>query len=132
MFKGLKRCIAIVLCSVLAAGALTACGNESKEPETVVEEPQQSGEDKMNETDRKDDGKIRSALTSLEVMELMGGGINLGNTMEATNGRASHGVGADPSVYETSWGQPITTQKMLNDMKAAGFDLIIYYGLIIA
>ncbi len=124
MFKGLKRCIAIVLCSVLAAGALTACGNESKEPETVVEEPQQSGEDKMNETDRKDDGKIRSALTSLEVMELMGGGINLGNTMEATNGRASHGVGADPSVYETSWGQPITTQKMLNDMKAAGFDTI--------
>ena len=62
-------------------------------------------------------------LNALEVAELMGNGINLGNTMEAY-GRASHGVGKATSLYETAWGQPITTQEMVSGMKAAGFDTL--------
>lgn len=63
------------------------------------------------------------SLNAIEVTALMGNGINLGNTMEAY-GRSSYGVGAEPSKYETTWGQPVTTQEMVSGMKAAGFDTL--------
>jgi len=49
----------------------------------------------------------------------MGLGINLGNTMEAcdSNNRIPN---RDPSVYETMWGQPITTQSIISGMREAG------------
>ncbi|MBP3922404.1 MAG: glycoside hydrolase family 5 protein [Ruminiclostridium sp.] len=53
----------------------------------------------------------------------MGNGINLGNTMEAYNHNA-YLTGGDPSTFETVWGQPVTTQKMIDDMKALGFDTL--------
>ncbi|MCM1056078.1 MAG: glycoside hydrolase family 5 protein [Firmicutes bacterium] len=68
-----------------------------------------------------DDGTVRQELTALELTELMGNGINLGNTMEAY-GRNDLGTDADPTRYETFWGQSVTTQEMLDGMKAAGFD----------
>ncbi len=64
-----------------------------------------------------------SDLTSLEVVELMGNGINLGNTMEAY-GRKELGIDADVSSYETTWGMPVTTKEMIDGMKAAGFDTL--------
>ncbi|MCM1193517.1 MAG: glycoside hydrolase family 5 protein [Butyrivibrio sp.] len=70
-----------------------------------------------------DDGTIREELTALELTELMGNGINLGNTMEAY-GRSTLGTDADPTQYETFWGQSVTTQEMLDGMKAAGFDTL--------
>lgn len=59
-------------------------------------------------------------LTSLELARLLGYGINLGNTMEACDS-SNRIPGQDPSVYEQTWGQPITTQEMISGMKAAGF-----------
>jgi len=70
-----------------------------------------------------DDGVMREGLTSIELTRLMGNGTNLGNTFEACdNNRGS--FSADPKSYETYWGQPVTTQAMLDAMKAAGFDTI--------
>lgn len=60
-------------------------------------------------------------LTSLELANFMGNGINLGNTMEAY-GRDKLGIGADVSSYETFWGQPVTTREIIHSMKTAGFD----------
>lgn len=71
-----------------------------------------------------DDGTIRADLTALEVTRLMGNGTNLGNTFEACDNTRGHVPGADPTVYETSWGQPVTTPEMLTALKAAGFDTI--------
>ncbi|GIP52968.1 glycoside hydrolase family 5 protein [Paenibacillus vini] len=62
-------------------------------------------------------------ITALEVANLMGNGINLGNTMEAY-GHVSLGVDAETSAYETLWGQPVTTKEMLTAMKEAGFDSV--------
>ena len=70
-----------------------------------------------------DDGRVRQELTALEVTELMGNGINLGNTMEAY-GRKDLGTEAETARYETFWGQSVTTQEMLDGMKAAGFDTL--------
>ena len=68
-----------------------------------------------------DSGAVRKELTAVEMTRLMGNGINLGNTMEAY-GHLTPGVGQDPAVYETLWGMPVTTQAMVDGMKAAGFD----------
>ena len=62
-------------------------------------------------------------LTSLELAELMGNGINLSNTMEAY-GHLKPGINQTPQVYETLWSQPVTTKEMLLAMKNAGFDSI--------
>lgn len=70
-----------------------------------------------------DDGSVRKELTAIEVTKLMGNGINLGNTMEAY-GRATLGTTGEVSDYETCWGQPVTTQEMIDGMKAAGFDTL--------
>lgn len=94
----------------LALVGLTACGDQG---------PHSSA----NGIETNDNGKMRTELTSLEVADLMGSGINLGNTMEAY-GRASFGVGAEVSAYETCWGMPVTTQEMVSAMKAEGFDTL--------
>ena len=58
--------------------------------------------------------------SSLEFARLMGYGVNLGNTMEACNSKERI-PGRAPSVYETMWGQPVTTREMVAGMRAAGF-----------
>lgn len=126
---------ALAAVMVLATLGLTACGQGGEEqPSTEVQQTSEesgspaggsaeAGGDTSVANKSGDDGVVRESLTALEVAELMGNGINLGNTMEAY-GRASLGTSADPTRYETCWGQPVTTQEMLDGMKAAGFDTL--------
>ncbi len=78
----------------------------------------------MAEEEKKaDDGVMRQGLTAIELTRLMGNGTNLGNTFEACDN--TQGIKTrDPLSYETFWGQPTTTQAMLDGMKACGFDTI--------
>src|SRR5574344_1241022 len=62
-------------------------------------------------------------LTALDMTRLMGNGINLSNTMEAYR-TARMGVTKPASDYEVLWGQPVTTQALMNSYKAAGFDSV--------
>ena len=105
----LKRAALLAAAAGLALGCLSACGGTPSGPHKS-----------KNGIETSDDGAMREELTSLELAELMGNGINLGNTMEAY-GHLSPGVGQEPSVYETLWGQPVTTQEMITGMKQAGF-----------
>jgi endoglucanase len=50
-------------------------------------------------------------LSSLQLSKLMGSGWNLGNALEAIGG-------------ETAWGNPATTQTLMNAVKAAGFKTV--------
>lgn len=70
-----------------------------------------------------DNGVMREGLTALEATRLMGNGINLGNTLEACDNNVGIKTNA-PLSYETYWGQPKTTQAMIDGMKTAGFDTI--------
>ncbi len=75
------------------------------------------------ETTAADDGVMREGLTAIEATRLMGNGINLGNTLEACD--SNNGMKtANPLSFETSWGQPVTTQEMVSGMKEAGFDTL--------
>ena len=75
------------------------------------------------EAEAVDNGVMREGLTALEATRLMGNGINLGNTLEACDSNVGIKTNA-PLSYETYWGQPKTTQAMIDGMKAAGFDTI--------
>lgn len=99
-----KRTVGLLAACSMMLGLLSGCGSDG------------NNGDSGNQTEA--DG-----VTAIELADLMGNGINLGNTMEAY-GRAIFGVGADVSSYETAWGQPVTTQEMISAMKAAGFDSI--------
>lgn len=97
----------------------TSKPEESKPEETTTSKPEENKPDEKPSTSE----EALKQLTALEFTKLMGNGTNLGNTMEAYNHKA-YLDGADPSTFETVWGQPVTTQKMMDDMKAMGFDTI--------
>lgn len=75
------------------------------------------------EAEAVDNGVMREGLTALEATRLMGNGINLSNTLEACDNNVGIKTNT-PLSYETHWGQPKTTQAMIDGMKAAGFDTI--------
>lgn len=67
-----------------------------------------------------DSGEMRS-MSTLEIVEDMGIGINLGNTMEATGGL---GATASVTAYETSWGSPEITKKIIQGYADEGFGVL--------
>lgn len=154
MRKSLKKLAALLLSATLLTGMFAGCGEKQNEdvtptPTATTEQPSNNapateapkptaepttapeptaeptpapgGDGCVEEQDPL--STYLKELNAVEVTELMGNGINLGNTMEAF-GRADYGVGADTSKYETFWGQPVTTQAMIDGMKAAGFDTL--------
>lgn len=66
-----------------------------------------------------DETEWETATTAVYNMHV---GWNLGNTLDSYGtGIAS---GSAPSVYETAWGQPVTTPAMIRKFKEAGFNAI--------
>ncbi len=107
-----KRIIYSVLSVILVVSMLCACTGKKTSS---------TGNDDST------DGKVDySTMSAVEFAYLMGNGINLGNTMEATGARSTYVTTGtcDPSASETNWGQPITTQEMIQGMKDAGFDTL--------
>ncbi len=137
-----KKIVNVVATLALTLSMLTGCGaaqtennnnpaQGSSQVEATTESTQQTPEateapatPEVTEAPQVTEAPtVEDSITSLEMAHRMGNGINLGNTMEAY-GRASVGVGAATSVYETFWGQPITTPEMIQAMKDAGFDTL--------
>lgn len=110
----LKTGIAAVLSSIMT---LTGCSGGSAPSETTPGGGTSESSSASTDTDE------ANTMTSLEVIRAMGNGINLGNTLEAYNHQA-YLNGSDPTSAEIVWGQPRTTQEMIQGMKAAGFDTI--------
>ncbi len=116
--KSFKRIISTLLICIMSFSMLAGCGKEK--------ENTSSGEitnDNTNNTPTEQADNYPLNLTAVEATIHMGNGINLGNTLEAY-GHSSYGVNAATTVYETSWGQPVTTEAMIKGMKEAGFDSI--------
>ena len=78
--------------------------------------------------------------TATEIAADMGLGWNLGNTMEAYEASGCEKITFEwipvigdnkPSDYETCWGAPVTTQKMIDGVKDAGFNTVripVFWG----
>ena len=108
-----KTLIAPLMSVILAMAGCS--GKTNSEPDSSSETPSTS-EAVLTESPANE-------MTSLDVIRAMGNGINLGNTLEAYN-HQGYLNGSSPTLPETSWGQPTTTQEMIQGMKDAGFDTI--------
>lgn len=84
--------------------------------------------------------KDLGSLSASEVAKNMGIGINLGNTMEAYDANNCEKITYEwmptvgdntPKDYETRWGAVVTTQEVIDGIKAAGFNTVripVYWG----
>ena len=107
----MKKLISLLLSICLCVGLLAACGEQEQGQE------QEDGSNAAAEF-------MNAEMTALELVHEMGNGTNLGNTMEACDTNIGSIYSYNPSYYETAWGQPITTQEMIQGMKDAGFDTL--------
>jgi endoglucanase len=120
----------LAIAGVLALYSLSGCASlsggaaeDEATDEAADEAPERWPHLSANGIETSDHGHMRRDLTAVELIHLMGNGINLGNTMEAY-GHREIGTDAPVSSYETIWGQPVTTQEMISGMKQAGFDTL--------
>ncbi len=61
-------------------------------------------------------------ITTMEIVQEMGIGINLGNTYESCGDWIAQWGDGTPESYETAWGSPVITKAMIKGYKTAGFD----------
>ncbi len=81
-----------------------------------------------------------ASLTAQDVASRMGIGLNLGNTMEASNSTNCEKITCEwipvvgnntPKNYETYWGAVETTQEVIDGIKAEGFNTVripVFWG----
>lgn len=62
-----------------------------------------------------------ASTTAVGLVEQMGLGWNLGNALDSTNTWTSN---PSPSDIETAWGNPVTTEAMIKEIKKAGFNTV--------
>ena len=65
---------------------------------------------------------VKANGSSVSIAKAMGNGWNLGNTMESV--ASWLGGSADASDYEKAWGQPVTTEEMIQAVRNSGFDSV--------
>lgn len=63
-------------------------------------------------------------MTTMELVQDMGIGINLGNTFEACGDWITEWGDATPSAYETAWGSPVITREIIQGMADEGFGVV--------
>lgn len=100
--------------------ATTTLPNGTDIPDTTsTPAPSQTPHLSSNGVMTSDNGVMRNGIDAYDIVKEMGAGTNLGNTLEACGTWIKP---SNTSNYETAWGQPVTTQEMIDGMKAAGFD----------
>ncbi|MGN0435744.1 MAG: glycoside hydrolase family 5 protein [Wujia sp.] len=124
--RRISKKITAVAMSAMMLMSMTACGKSDNKDDKATGTDATSTSDSSStgsESDNGSEGTIDEGMTAAEFTRLMGNGINLGNTMEAT-GRSKDNPAPSVQACETAWGQPVTTQEMISGMKAAGFDTL--------
>ncbi len=137
----MKKLFMYLLCGVLVLSGLCGCAGQKQGENTNVQAtPVPGGTDETPDTTEpeatpaptEDPYEVRAQerreemmnyvpgpmqdITSMELVSNMKIGWNLGNTMDATGGK---GLSS-----ETSWGAPVTTQEMIDEVLAQGFNVI--------
>lgn len=134
-----KKWLATLMCCILAIAALTGCGDTGENGPTayisnILMQPQQQtseqestveGEESsvLDETESSQENTAQEAeitmkdISPMELVEKMKIGWNLGNTLDAVGNRKS------PET-ETVWGNPKTTQEMIDTVIDQGFNVI--------
>lgn len=118
-----------------------ACGSAAPSPaETAQSTPSVPETSVSAVTEQEKEPEAAVFPTASEIADDMGLGWNLGNTMEAYEASGCEKITFEwipvigdnnPSDYETCWGAPVTTQAMIDGVKAAGFNTVripVFWG----
>ena len=65
-----------------------------------------------------------SDMTTMDLVQDMGVGINLGNTYEACGDWIKQWGDGTPESYETAWGSPVITEQIIKGYADAGFGVL--------
>ncbi len=77
------------------------------------------------DTNRKNPSSTKlSDMTTMEIVKDMGIGINLGNTYESFGEWLKQWGDGTPESYETAWGSPVITEKMIKGYADEGFGVL--------
>ncbi len=76
-----------------------------------------------NAVESAESGEMRD-MTTTEIVEDMGIGINLGNTYESWGEWIIQWGDGTPESYETAWGSPVITQPMIQGYANEGFETL--------
>lgn len=138
--KKMKKWTAMMLMAVMALSAGCGDGRETdKNPtaavtqapgettaapdETQEQTPGENKEDKEEQEPVMDEATARMAsLTSFDIVKDMKIGWNLGNTLDSTNTTLFKTSKA--TKWETSWGNPVTTEELIKTVIDRGFNVI--------
>ncbi len=116
-FKQIAACVA--LCTITCL--LAACGGDAPIPEPETPETPE-----VPETPEEPEPPVYSDNgweKAEQVIESMGLGWNLGNTLDACDYTKGFGA-ADWKSWETCWGQSVTTPELMTMIKEAGFGVV--------
>ena len=129
-----KKMLTILLCGVLAVTGLAGCGNTGSDgPTATLQQSQQTTEqqstveseenvvsEETESTQEEEMQEFEITMNDVSPMDLvkdMKIGWNLGNTLDAT----SNSIGVS---VEMAWGNPKTTQEMIDMIIDQGFNVI--------
>ena len=112
MRRGLLVC---ALALVMLFAGCSGNGGEQKLPDPT-EMPS------VTPTEEEKEMMRMEALTAMDVVAEMKIGWNLGNTMDSTNSTAMKK--SKPSVWETAWGNPVTSEELIDTVIARGFNVV--------
>ena len=124
----LKKLFCTVVCFVMTLSIAAGCAdknqkNSSNDKSSSVNSPSDISTEKSNEG--KDNGEDKYPgmrdITTMELVDDMGIGINLGNTMESCGDWINGITAAD---YETAWGSPEITEDIIKGYADEGFGVL--------
>ena len=100
----IKRIIAAAAAALTLGALLTGC----------------SGKESSESSGSKNEAKMRD-ISTMEVVDEMGIGINLGNTFESCGGWIDS---SSVTNFEKAWGSPVITQEIIKGYADAGFGVL--------
>ena len=128
--KKKRKLLSLMLCTAMLAAAGCSGGTSASGGGADKSTPQTAAEQTAE----------NEFLSAAETAKAMGIGLNLGNTMEAYNAQNCEKityewiptVGSNvPADYETCWGAVVTTQEIIDGIKAEGFNTVripVFWG----
>lgn len=123
----MKRIMIYILCSVLVLSGMTGCDRKQEVSGSGVETTSELNIETTEEPEKGVTGNQQEPteapavitiadITSEELVADMKIGWNLGNTLDSVGGIALES--------ERAWGNPVTTQEMIDEVLAQGFNVI--------
>lgn len=111
-----KKIVTAITAAAITAACMSGCGNaeaaEENHDTTTAAEANQKTENTAAE--------MRD-ITTMELVQEMGLGINLGNTFESCGDWISN---TSVTNYETGWGSPVVTEELIQGYKNCGFGVL--------